>query len=40
MYGRVSVVEFMKVPVEAISVLRKAVRVPIVIVREPKKKRL
>jgi hypothetical protein len=32
----VNVVEFMKVPVEAIRVLIKAVRVPIVIVGEPK----
>jgi hypothetical protein len=30
------VVEFMKMPVEAIRVLIKAVRVPIVIIREPK----
>ncbi len=34
--GRVSVVEFMKVPVEAIRVLIKAMRVPIVIVGETK----
>ena len=34
--GRVRVVEFMKMPVEAIRVLIKAVRVPIVIVGEPK----
>jgi hypothetical protein len=32
----VRVVEFMKMPVEAIRVLIKAVRVPIVIVGEPK----
>ena len=34
--GRVREVEFMKMPVEAIRVLIKAVRVPIVIVGEPK----
>jgi hypothetical protein len=34
--GRVKVVEFMKMPEEAIRVLIKAVRVPIVIVGEPK----
>ncbi len=34
--GRVRVVEFMKMPVEALRVLIKAVRVPIVIVGEPK----
>ncbi len=34
--GRVRVVEFMKMPVEAIRVLIKAVRVPLVIVGEPK----
>jgi hypothetical protein len=34
--GRVRVVEFMKMPEEAIRVLIKAVRVPIVIVGEPK----
>ena len=33
---RVVLVEFMKMPVEAIRVLIKAVRVPIVIVGEPK----
>ena len=34
--GRVRVVEFMKMPVEVIRVLIKAVRVPLVIVGEPK----
>ncbi len=34
--GPVRVVKFMKMPVEAIRVLIKAVRVPIVIVGEPK----
>jgi hypothetical protein len=34
--GHVRVVEFMKMPVEAIRVLIKTVRVPIVIVGEPK----
>ncbi len=34
--GRVRVVEFIKMPEEAIKVLIKAVRVPIVIVGEPK----
>jgi hypothetical protein len=34
--GHVRVVEFMKMPVEAIRVLIKAVRVPIMIVGEPK----
>jgi hypothetical protein len=34
--GRERVVEFMKMPVQAIRVLIKAVRVPIVIVGEPK----
>ncbi len=34
--GRSRVVEFMKMPVEAIRVLIKDVRVPIVIVGEPK----
>ena len=34
--GRVSVVEAMKVLVEAVKVLKKAMRVPIVIVGEPK----
>ncbi len=34
--GRVSVVEAMKVPVEAVRMLIKAVRVPIEIVGEPK----
>ncbi len=34
--GHVRVVEFMKMPVEAIRVLIKAVRVPIVVVGEPK----
>ncbi len=34
--GRVRVVEFMKMPVEAIKALIKVVRVPIVIVGEPK----
>ena len=33
---RVVLVEFMKMPVEAIRVLIKAVRVPLVIVGEPK----
>ncbi len=33
--GRVSVVEAMKVPVETVRVLIKAMRVPIVIVGEP-----
>jgi len=34
--GRVRVLEFMKMPVEAIRVLIKDMRVPIVIVGEPK----
>ncbi len=34
--GRVRVVKFIKMPVDAIRVLIKAVRVPIVIVGEPK----
>jgi hypothetical protein len=34
--GRVRVEEFMKMPLEAIRVLIKAVRVPLVIVGEPK----
>ncbi len=34
--GRVRVVEFMKMPVEAIRVLIKAARLPIVIVGKPK----
>ncbi len=34
--GRVRVVEFIKMPEEAIRVLKKAVRVPTVIVGEPK----
>ncbi len=34
--GRVRVVKFMKMPVDAIRVLIKVVRVPIVIVGEPK----
>ncbi len=34
--GRARVVKFMKLPVEAIRVLIKAVRVPLVIVGEPK----
>ncbi len=34
--GRVRVVKFMKMPVDAIRVLIKPVRVPIVIVGEPK----
>ncbi len=35
--GRVRVVQFMKMQLEAIRVLIKAMRVPIVIVGEPKK---
>jgi hypothetical protein len=35
--GRVRLVEFMKMPVEAIRVLIKAVRVPVVIVGSPKR---
>ena len=34
--GRVRVVKFMKMPIDAIRVLIKPVRVPIVIVGEPK----
>ncbi len=34
--GRVRVVKFMKMPLDAIRVLIKAVRVPLVIVGEPK----
>ncbi len=34
--GRVRVVKFMKMPIEAIKVLIKAVRVPIVMVGKPK----